>query len=319
MADRRMARVSVVVPAYNAEATILATIRSVLAQTLPDFELIVIDDGSTDGTVERLAGLADPRLRVHSYDNGGLPTARNRGIALASGEFVAFLDADDEWTPDKLEDQMAALERRGDAGVAYSWTRFVDEDGRDLYAQRPVFFEGDVYRALLVSNFTCSGSNILVRRRALEATGGFESSLKVSADWEYCVRLAARWGFVLVPRHQILYRQSLRSMSASMSLSPDVWEQQGLRTIERVFESVPAALQPLKRRRLANFHLHVAHRCLTTAGGTAAAKRAGRSLRDALRHDPSLILEPTGQRVLARWLARRVLPPWARPRSPSRG
>jgi glycosyltransferase involved in cell wall biosynthesis len=310
-----MARVSVVIPAYNAEPTILATVRSVQAQTLADFELIVIDDGSTDGTVQRLAGLTDPRLRVHSYDNEGLPAARNRGIALASGEFVAFLDADDGWTPDKLECQVAALERRGEAGVAYSWTRFVDEDGRELYAQRPVFFEGDVYRELLVSNFTCSGSNILVRRRALDATGGFDSSLKVSADWEHCVRLAARWEFVLVPRYQILYRQSRRSMSASMSSTPDLWEHHGLRTIERVFESVPAALQPLKRRRLAKFHLHIAHRSLIGAGETAAVKRAGRRLRQALRYDPSLLLDPAGQRVLAKWLARRVLPPWAWRRS----
>ena len=306
-----MPRVSVIIPAYNAEATILETVRSVQAQTLSDFELIVIDDGSTDGTRERLAAVADSRLQVHTYANGGLPTARNRGIALAAGEFVAFLDADDRWTPDKLETQVAALERRADAGVAYSWTRFVDEGGRELYAQRPVFFEGDVYRQLLVSNFICSGSNILVRRRALEATGGFDCSIKVSEDWEYAVRLAARWAFVVVPRYQILYHQSSRSMSASQSANPDFWEQHGLRTIERVFESAPARLQPLKRKRRANLHLHVAHRVLTTGQGPGAVARAGQSLRRALLYDPGLLLDSTAWRVLARWLARRLLPAWA--------
>ena len=115
----RMPRVSVIIPAFNAEATTLETVRSVQAQTLSDFELIVIDDGSTDGTRERLAAVTDSRLQVHAYGNGGLPTARNRGIALATGEFVAFLDADDRWTPDKLQSQVAALEARADAGVAY--------------------------------------------------------------------------------------------------------------------------------------------------------------------------------------------------------
>jgi cellulose synthase/poly-beta-1,6-N-acetylglucosamine synthase-like glycosyltransferase len=306
-----MPRVSVIIPAYNADRTILETVRSVQAQTLSDFELIVIDDGSTDRTRERLAVVTDPRLQIHSYDNGGLPTARNRGIALATGEFVAFLDADDRWTPEKLECQVAALEARADAGVAYSWTRFVDESGRHLYAQRPVFFEGDVYRQLLVSNFTCSGSNILVRRPALEATGGFDSSLEASADWEHCVRLAARWAFVVVPRHQVLYRQSARSMSSALSSAPDLWEQRGLRTIERVFESAPADLRPLKRRRLANFHLHVAHRALTTGRTAAAVGRAGRSLGQALRLDPGLLLDVTAWRVLARWLARRLLRAWA--------
>jgi glycosyltransferase involved in cell wall biosynthesis len=302
-----MPRVSVIVPAHNAEQTIVETICSVQAQTFSDFELIVIDDGSTDRTLERLEAAGDSRLRIFSYENAGAPSARNRGIARATGEYLAFLDADDLWTPDKLQHQVAALQARTAAGVAYSWTRFVDQNGRDLYEQRPLFFEGDVYRELLVTNFTCSGSNVLVRRQAIEATGGFDVSLKVSQDWEFGVRLAARWPFVMVSRHQILYRQWPGSMW-SISAAQDLWEENGIRTIERVFESVPADLQPLKKRRLANFYLHLAHRGLLSAADGDAVRRAGRSLWRALRLDPRLVREPGGQHVLARWLLMRVLP-----------
>jgi len=313
-----MPRVSVIVPAHNAEQTIVETICSVQAQTFSDFELIVIDDGSTDRTRERLEAAGDSRLRILSYENAGACSARNRGIARATGEYLAFLDADDRWTPDKLQHQVAALQARAAAGVAYSWTRFVDQNGRDLYEQRPLFFEGDVYRELLVANFTCSGSNVLVRRQAIEATGGFDVSLKVSQDWEFCVRLAARWPFVVVPRHQILYRQWPGSWTWSISAAQDLWEEDGIRTIERVFESVPADLQPLKKRRLANFYLHLAHRRLVSAADRAAVRRAGRSLWRAFQLDPGLVCDPAGRRVLARWLLMRVLPPWTarRPRPP---
>lgn len=303
-----MPRVSVIVPAHNAERTIVETIRSVQAQTFSDFELLVIDDGSTDGTLARLDAVGDSRLRVFSYENAGACSARNRGIARATGEYLAFLDADDQWTSDKLKSQVAALEACATASVAYSWTRFVDENGRDLYAQRPVFFEGDVYPELLVTNFPCSGSNVLVPRQVIEATGGFDVLVKVSQDWEFSVRLAARWPFVVVPRHQILYRHWSGSMSSSLAATPDLWEQHGIRTIERVFESVPGSLQRLKTRRLASFYLHVTRRSLVRAADRAAVRRAGRSLWLALRLDPQLLRSRAGRRVLARWLLMRALP-----------
>ncbi|HEV8437723.1 MAG TPA: glycosyltransferase [Methylomirabilota bacterium] len=292
-----MPRVSVVVPAFNAERTIRATLLSVLAQTFTDFEMIVVDDGSHDRTVEIVGEITDPRLRVVSFPNGGTGMARNRGIALARGELVAFIDADDLWTPDKLEAQVAALARHPEAGASHSWTVFVDEAGRERSRQQPVFFEGDVCRGLLVENFTCSGSNILVRRAALETVGGFDPSLTVSEDWEFCVRLAAQWPFVLVPRYQILYRQ----MPASKSSNPRRWEEHARRAIERTFAHVPARLQPLKRRRMARYHLQCAHRW-TVAVEDRDLRAAGRALARAVRHEPGLVLDRTFQRVVARWL-----------------
>ena len=117
-----MPTVSVVIPAYNPERTILETVESVLHQTFSDFELIVINDGSTDRTLDLLQTVQDSRLKIFSYSNGGLALARNRGISHAQGAYISFIDADDLWTIDKLELQLEALKQHPDMGVAYSWT-----------------------------------------------------------------------------------------------------------------------------------------------------------------------------------------------------
>jgi len=112
--------ISVVIPAYNAARTILDTIASAQQQTFADFELIVINDGSTDRTLELLQTVQDDRLQVFSYRNGGVAIARDHGIAKCRGDFITFLDADDMWTPDKLELQLVALRTHPEAGLAYS-------------------------------------------------------------------------------------------------------------------------------------------------------------------------------------------------------
>jgi glycosyltransferase involved in cell wall biosynthesis len=289
----------VVVPAYNAERTVVDTVQSALAQTFTDLELLVVDDGSTDGTVGRLEAIRDPRLAVRSVSHAGLAATRNRGIAATRGALVAFLDADDLWTPD------------------------VDAAGHPVGAQRAVSLTGDVYAALLVENIAPSGSNLLVRRGALEDVGGFDPACQVSEDWELAVRLAARWPFVVVPRHQVFYRQTPGSMTAGLSASPERWAEAMRAVVDRVFAAVPPPLQGLKRRRLARVHLYIAHRSLLHAVDVGAVRRAGRQLREALRLDPALLLEPTARRVSARWfltwgLGGRVacrLTAWARRRA----
>ncbi|MGL5192222.1 MAG: glycosyltransferase family 2 protein, partial [Chroococcales cyanobacterium] len=127
-----MPTISVIIPAYNAEKTIQETIESVLNQTFPDFELIVINDGSTDRTLEIVSGLTDSRLQVFSFPNSGPQKSRNRGISLATGDYLSFIDADDLWTPDKLERQLQSLQEHPEAAVVYSWTDFIDESGQPL-------------------------------------------------------------------------------------------------------------------------------------------------------------------------------------------
>lgn len=296
--------VSIVVPAYNAEKTILETIQSIQAQTFADFELIVINDGSTDRTLEILSTVEDPRLKVFSYENGGLPVARNRGIQQSTGQFISFIDADDLWTADKLEAQLTALEQHPKAGVAYSWTSFIDENSQFLYTRDPLPYTGDVYPRLLIENFISSGSNILVRRALIEAAGEFDPALKSAEDWDYYLRLAARAEFVLVPQYQILYRRSSQSMTSKV----DVMEQYILTVTERAFAAAPEHLQFLKNQSLSRTYRFLAQLCLAHVLNDEGSKQARHRLRKAIALYPKTLLERRTQRLLLKALLTRFLP-----------
>jgi GT2 family glycosyltransferase len=300
-----MPTISVVVPAYNGERTILETIKSIQQQTFSDFELIVINDGSTDRTLERLATVEDPRLKVFSYENGGLPVARNRGIARAMGEFITFIDADDLWTPDKLELQLAALQQHPEAGVAYSWTLVMDEKGEGFYPGKSVSFEGNVYSQLLLSNFIASGSNVMLRKEAIASVGEFDPTLRSCEDWDYWLRVAARWSFVVVPKYQILYRQS----SGAMSSKVEVMEKNLLIVHERAFQAAPPELQFLKNHGLANIYLFVTQLCLTHVSSATGAQQAREKLQKAIRLHPQFLLNKQALIFLLKLLLIRVLSP----------
>lgn len=300
-----MPTISVIIPAYNAECTILETIVSVQQQTFSDFELIIINDGSTDRTLELLNTVQDPRLKIFTYKNGGVAMARNRGIAHATGEFIAFLDADDLWTPDKLELQLAALQQHPEAGVAYSWTCNMDEQGKSFYPGEPIYFEGDVYANLLVRNFIAHGSNILVRRQAIELVGEFDPTLTYGEDWEFYLRLAARWSFVVVPKPQILYRQSSRSATSKV----EVMEGKTLVTLEKIFQAAPAELQYLKKRSLSNMYQYLTGMYLARVTDASEIKRAGQKLWIAIRLHPQILLHGTTQLYVMKWLMMRLLSP----------
>ncbi len=310
--ERVVPRVSVIMPAYNAAKTILGTLASLQQQRFTDFEIIVINDGSTDDTLAVLAAIAEPRLQVYSYANGGLPVARNRGMAWATGEYLAFIDADDQWTPDKLADQVQALDDRPAAGVAYSWTAFIDAGDRYLYAKTPVNFDGDVYAQLLVENFIASGSNILVRRTLAQAVGDFDPSLKSAEDWDYYLRLAARSAFALVPKYQILYRRSPQSMSTNVA----VMEANGLRVIERAFAQAPAALQRWKSHSRAHayrfyalLHLEQAASPLANAAARAeGVRQATGKLQQAIAAEPKILGDRSSQRLLGKLLLLNLFP-----------
>ena len=298
--------ISVIIPAYNAELTILETIASVQQQTLSDFELIVINDGSTDKTLELLGTVQDPRLKIYSYSNGGLPVARNRGIYNAIGDFISFLDADDLWTSDKLEKQLAALQKHPEAGVAYSWTCNMAEKGDSFYPGQSVSFEGNVYAKLLVGgNFISSGSNCLIRRLAIESVGEFDFALRSCEDWDFYLRLAARWPFIVVPKHQILYRQS----SGAMSSKIDVMEKYALIVLERAFKAAPPELQSLKNQSLSTLYQYLAGMYLARITKGDEVRQAGHKLQMSIRLYPQTLFTKTTQRYVLKWLMMQILSP----------
>lgn len=248
--------ISIILPAYNAEATIAETVESVLAQNWAAFELIAIDDGSTDGTLDVLRRFDDPRLRIYAHANRGPSATRNRGISLARGEVLAWVDADDVWIGDKLEAQMDALRRCPEAAVAYGWVDYHDAAGQFVSPDRRATFHGDVYEDILVRNFISSGSNTMMRKRAVEAVGGFDESLPACEDWDLHVRLAARYSFVCVPAVVVRYRLSPGSLTSQSRLM----EESHRRASSRLFAAAPPHLRKQSSKCDAAFFSYLAVR-----------------------------------------------------------
>ncbi len=273
-----MPLISVIIPTYNGEKTIIETIESVLNQTFQDFELIVINDGSQDSTLEIVSCIQDSRLKVLSYPNAGLAASRNRGISQAVGEYISFIDDDDLWTPDKLEAQLKVLQDNPEAAVAYSWTDYIDESSKFLRRGGYSTASGDVLAKLLVVDFLENGSNALIRRQALIEIGGFDESLPAAEDWDIFLRLAARYPFVAIPSPQILYRSSAYSMSANVARQ----EAACLKVLKQAYERAPKSLQHLKKYTWANLYRYLSFKILdgptTRKRGLLAAKFLGKLL-----------------------------------------
>jgi glycosyltransferase involved in cell wall biosynthesis len=295
--------VSVIVPAYNAEGTIRGTLDSVLAQTFRDLEVIVVDDGSSDATVAEASRIGDDRLEVLSCEHRGRSAARNRGIERARGDFISFIDADDLWIANKLESQLDALSRRPEAGIAYSWTAFLDPAGRYLFAKEPLYFEGDVQADLLASCFVASGSNVILRRECVQSVGLFDEALHCAEDWEYLLRAAASWPFVVVPEYQVLYRLPLDFGS----IPGEEVERASVGVLERALQTAPPRLRRHRREYLSNLSHYVAFVYLTRSRARAARK-AGHSLLKSIRLNPRAVLSRSTQQLLLAWLLALVLP-----------
>ena len=193
--------VSVIIPTYNRAEKLHKSISSVLAQTYTDFELLIIDDGSTDHTDEVVNSFADTRIRyVKMPQNGGASAARNEGIRLAEGTWVAFHDSDDVWRPEKLERQMEYAECRTDFCAVYcSYLMYKDEEifrvPNDTWDGE---LEGDLFVPLLKRN-SIGAPTLLVKKSILEEIGGFDTSFKSLEDWELALRIAEKYRIGYVP------------------------------------------------------------------------------------------------------------------------
>ena len=299
-----MPLISVVIPVFNGETTILETIESVLNQTFLDFEIIVINDGSQDSTLKIVSDIADHRLQVLTYPNAGLAASRNRGITQSQGEYIAFLDADDLWTPDKLEAQLNRLQENPEVAVAYSWSDFINESGAFLRPAAHFTVSGNVLPHLLLTNFLDNGSNPLIRRQALIEVGGLDESLKAAEDWDLYLRLAMRHSFEVVKASQILYRISEDSMSVNVFRQ----ETETLKVINKIFAQAPESLKYLRPYSLANIYKYLTFKALN---GTPIRKRglvAIKFLFLAIINEPSLSRKRVIWKVLFKSLIVIALP-----------
>ncbi len=208
-------RVSVVIPTFQSESRIGPTLARLGHQTLSNFEVVVVNGGSTDDTsaAVRRCMADDPRVRLVEQANGGIAAARNRGIAEARAELVAFLDDDDLWHPRKLERQVTRIEQATDASVVSCFSALVDRNRRVLGWRIGGVTEGDVYRDMLEWDMVSGGSVALVKRRALEDVGGLDVAMPDRADWELWIRLARRHRFACVPEVLVGYTRRPDSVS----------------------------------------------------------------------------------------------------------
>lgn len=207
-----MPSVSVVIPAYNAEQFVGQALDSVLNQTFQDFEVLVVDDGSSDRTAE-LVTARYPRVQFVSQRNGGASSARNRGVEMATGEFVAFLDADDEWHPEKLQAQVALMRRYPDAVLGR--TVFIEEPldnasslfsgGRTEPGLPDHYLVRDLAQSFLDPYFATSA--VLVRRSAFQKVGGFDTGLKIAEDVDLYLRILAEAPLIPVVAKPALHKR----------------------------------------------------------------------------------------------------------------
>jgi glycosyltransferase involved in cell wall biosynthesis len=215
-----MPEISVVIPSYNHAAYISEAVNSVLAQTEPDFELIVVDDGSTDNTLEVLSGFSDARLEVLPQSNQGAHAAINRGLGEASGRYLAILNSDDAYHPRRLENVLAVFGADPQVGLVGSYIEIIDAQGKSLGVKhgyqdcQPWLLEApersfragsDLRAALLTENYWSTTSNYVFPRALYEQAGAFRP-LRYVHDWDFALRLAKIAPLVLLPEPLVRYR-----------------------------------------------------------------------------------------------------------------
>lgn len=284
----RCPAVTVVLPTHNRAHSVVAAIHSVLWQTFDDLELIVVDDGSTDGSDQVLGALEDPRLRVLRHASArGAPAARNTGIAAARAPWVAFQDSDDIWLPHKLERQMASVRRHGAAAVAWcGMLRVLPAGAQYQPAAKNVRGDGAMLPALLWGP-VIGTQTLLARRDALEAVGGFDEDLESCQDWELALRLARDHRFAFEKDVLVIAPKGDDGISVNMA--------RRLRGRERVFE---------KHRALFAAHPEIEAANLYDLGYlamvTGEVSRARRYFTQALR------LRPRRMKYAAAWASARA-------------
>ncbi len=263
--------VSVVIPTYNRAAILPDALHSVLQQTLPAEEILVIDDGSTDSTAD-VATAFGPPVRWIRQENAGVAAARNRGMRESHGRYIAFLDSDDMWAPDFLSAHLEVLRLKSEVGWSCTGLRAIDASGTPLVNHRGLadevpFFDhtglspeqwfaarlprvtirtgagsyeaycGDVYEMLFGGNFVFP-SSVVMRRRVFEEVGGFDESLRVAEDTEYFHRLAAGYQTAVIPA-PLLRRRAAQSDSLTATRNTVLLIRNALLSVDRAIQLRP--------------------------------------------------------------------------------
>jgi glycosyltransferase involved in cell wall biosynthesis len=316
-----MPNVSVVIPTYNRWRLTASAIDSVLAQTFRDFEIVVVDDGSSDGTPEKLKGRYGPALSdvegsairlIRLERRSEKSSARNIGWKAASAPLVAFLDSDDLWVADKLERQVPRFDRR-EIGLAHSFTSIVDDTGNVLPVETAE--RSDLYRSALARGYTYSGmsercvmytSSVMVRRDVLEEAGGYDPSIAGHEDWDLYLRISRLAEIATDQRVTAQYRRHEgNSADRTMSVGRIQVCHKHLRLLAQHPEWPDAGLA---RR---NFYLNLASAHYVRQ----RPAQARRWMAAAVRLDPGVLLNPEWRRLATACFTPKPIVDWARQRA----
>lgn len=286
-------RVSVVIPSYNRADKVLKTVESVLAQSFTDLEVIVVDDGSSDDTAQALRDAFGDRIHYHFQANQGVSVARNKGIELAKGDWIAFLDSDDLWEKEKVESQLEALERFSpECGACYTDVRLLNHtETRTLFemAEPNRRHEGamgvnrDILEVLVnpggAGMIVCI-SSLIARADVVRKVGGFDSGLGFYADSEFMFRLAMSTGFCYVSRLLVwLDRSPAETRHVGSSKEWDNLEfilrenRTRLEKFLQVSDGLPSKVQKLIRTTMSSVYSGLAN-CALQTGNTREARKA---------------------------------------------
>jgi glycosyltransferase involved in cell wall biosynthesis len=306
--------ISVVIPLYQSERTIGETLRSVVAQTFTDFEILVIDDGSSDNGPDIAREFADARIHVVSQTNRGLAGARNSGIREARGRFIALVDADDLWHPQKLEWHYRHLNANPRVGVSFSHSRLIDEASHPLGMTQSPSTRTLTAHDIFCRNPVGNGSAPVLRREALDAiafhdaelgrTCWFDESFRQSEDIECWTRIAATttWLFSCIAKPLTDYRITGAGLSANVEKQLATW-----RRFRAKVASYAPALEAAHGNRAEAYQLrYLARRAVRSSDRTTALDM----MRQALRLHPRMLREEPVRTLvtIAAAAGRRLLP-----------
>lgn len=229
--DNDKLNISVIIPVFNREKTIRRAIDSVLGQDFPAFELIVVDDGSTDSTAEILKSYHH-KIKVVTQNNFGVSFARNRGIMEAKGEWIAFLDSDDEWMPDKLSQQIAYLKMHPETRILQTEEQWIRHKKRVNQVKKYFKKSGNIFKECL-KTCTVGASTVICERSLLQETGGFDDTLPVCEDYDLWIRIAAKYPIPLLDKPLI---NKYGGHEDQLSLSTPAMDRYRVQSLEKIFQ-----------------------------------------------------------------------------------
>jgi glycosyltransferase involved in cell wall biosynthesis len=254
MTNNQTTKVSIVLPAYNAMTYLPQAYQSALAQTFTDFEILIVNDGSSDNIEEWVAKITDSRVRYIPQKNQGAQGARNTGINNAKGEYVALLDADDLWEATKLEKQVRLLDENPEVGLVDTWIILIDREGNSKGWVHASTAEGQIWEEIIQEPTIICGSSPMIRRQCFEKVGVFDPSLRYAGDWDLWIRIASRYSFALVKEPLVRYRLHPQNTSKNCrGMARDC------RTvIDRAFASASPELMSLKDKTYGQLNSYIA-------------------------------------------------------------